>query len=413
MPVHKTKGGYQYGNTGKVYKDKKKAIKQAIAIAYSKARKRGKKPSQEDITREIKGEDTVKKVSSAELNKHLMLFKAAADREVIKVAPGKPEKGSDKPAGGFTAIGGTGYDPKRVAAHVESVTPMDSNALIQYDRNKIAESAKRLEHIYRLQNPRADEASIAQLALAHAHNSAQERAERRLVQTYTDEATGDYKQLGAIDRRTKEDNPAETVHVRSDFNFADDTGKHAIPLNRLSKSALKLKSEGKLKEGFSYQDRLRRLLKTDIKDDDSGWTRKPTLREAIRAMARMEMPVVSDARGSLDVAKDPYTNKISQERLNAIYGDRFPIQATTSPLVDRQPPIIDRGPIQWHNYRDFSQDKSADWNNWQYGLGLGVGPALYHVPRFFTKTIPNAANHLWWWLSNLGYKAPEIKDYQK
>ena len=41
MPVRKVKGGYKYGSTGKVFKSKKKAIKQGQAIAISK-KKRGK-----------------------------------------------------------------------------------------------------------------------------------------------------------------------------------------------------------------------------------------------------------------------------------------------------------------------------------------------------------------------------------
>lgn len=40
MPVHKVKGGYKYGTSGKVYKSRKKAVKQAQAIAISK-KKRG------------------------------------------------------------------------------------------------------------------------------------------------------------------------------------------------------------------------------------------------------------------------------------------------------------------------------------------------------------------------------------
>lgn len=55
MPVHKTKGGYKYGETGKTYKDKKSAIKQAIAIAYSKAKEKGRKPTQQEIKTEISG----------------------------------------------------------------------------------------------------------------------------------------------------------------------------------------------------------------------------------------------------------------------------------------------------------------------------------------------------------------------
>lgn len=41
MPIIKTKSGYKYGKTGKVYKSHKKAIKQGQAIAISKKR-RGK-----------------------------------------------------------------------------------------------------------------------------------------------------------------------------------------------------------------------------------------------------------------------------------------------------------------------------------------------------------------------------------
>ena len=42
MPVRKVKGGYQYGNTGKVYKSKAKAQKQGLAIRISQL-KRGKR----------------------------------------------------------------------------------------------------------------------------------------------------------------------------------------------------------------------------------------------------------------------------------------------------------------------------------------------------------------------------------
>lgn len=41
MPVRKVKGGYKWGKTGKIYKSKRKALKQGRAIAISK-RKRGK-----------------------------------------------------------------------------------------------------------------------------------------------------------------------------------------------------------------------------------------------------------------------------------------------------------------------------------------------------------------------------------
>lgn len=68
MPVHETKGGYKYGETGKTYKNKKDAVKQAIAIAYSKAKEKGRKPSQEEIKEEISGNpDKVEKTASAEL----------------------------------------------------------------------------------------------------------------------------------------------------------------------------------------------------------------------------------------------------------------------------------------------------------------------------------------------------------
>lgn len=42
MPIKKVKGGFRYGNTGKVYKSKAKAVRQGIAIRASQAR-RGKK----------------------------------------------------------------------------------------------------------------------------------------------------------------------------------------------------------------------------------------------------------------------------------------------------------------------------------------------------------------------------------
>lgn len=66
MPVHETsKGKWKYGETGKTYPDKNKAIKQALAIAYSKARKRGETPSQDDIKAEISGNpDEINKEAS-------------------------------------------------------------------------------------------------------------------------------------------------------------------------------------------------------------------------------------------------------------------------------------------------------------------------------------------------------------
>jgi len=40
MPVHKVKGGYKWGKSGKVYKSKAKAVKQAIAIYASGYKKK-------------------------------------------------------------------------------------------------------------------------------------------------------------------------------------------------------------------------------------------------------------------------------------------------------------------------------------------------------------------------------------
>ncbi len=44
MPVHKVKGGYKWGKTGKVYPTKEEAAKQGRAIEASKAKqaKKGK-----------------------------------------------------------------------------------------------------------------------------------------------------------------------------------------------------------------------------------------------------------------------------------------------------------------------------------------------------------------------------------
>ena len=39
MPVRKVKGGYKWGKTGKVYKSKKKALKQGRAIAIAKKKR--------------------------------------------------------------------------------------------------------------------------------------------------------------------------------------------------------------------------------------------------------------------------------------------------------------------------------------------------------------------------------------
>jgi len=43
MPVHKVKGGYKYGSTGKVYKSRAKAVKQGRAIKASQARRKKRK----------------------------------------------------------------------------------------------------------------------------------------------------------------------------------------------------------------------------------------------------------------------------------------------------------------------------------------------------------------------------------
>ena len=40
MPVRKVKGGYKYGNTGKVYKSRSKAVKQGRAIKASQVRRK-------------------------------------------------------------------------------------------------------------------------------------------------------------------------------------------------------------------------------------------------------------------------------------------------------------------------------------------------------------------------------------
>ena len=40
MPVRKVKGGYKYGKTGKVYKSRKKAIKQGQAIEINKRKRK-------------------------------------------------------------------------------------------------------------------------------------------------------------------------------------------------------------------------------------------------------------------------------------------------------------------------------------------------------------------------------------
>lgn len=39
MPIRKVKGGYKWGRTGKVYKSRKKALKQGRAIAISKKKR--------------------------------------------------------------------------------------------------------------------------------------------------------------------------------------------------------------------------------------------------------------------------------------------------------------------------------------------------------------------------------------
>lgn len=43
MPIIKTKSGYKYGQSGKVYRSRAKAVKQGQAIRLSQAKKKGKK----------------------------------------------------------------------------------------------------------------------------------------------------------------------------------------------------------------------------------------------------------------------------------------------------------------------------------------------------------------------------------
>ena len=43
MPVRKVKGGYRWGSTGKVYKQKSKALRQGRAIKASQAKRKKKK----------------------------------------------------------------------------------------------------------------------------------------------------------------------------------------------------------------------------------------------------------------------------------------------------------------------------------------------------------------------------------
>ena len=43
MPVRKVKGGYRWGSTGKVYKQKSNALRQGRAIKASQARRKKKK----------------------------------------------------------------------------------------------------------------------------------------------------------------------------------------------------------------------------------------------------------------------------------------------------------------------------------------------------------------------------------
>lgn len=43
MPIIRTKSGYKYGQSGKVYRSRAKAVKQGIAIRISQAKKKGKK----------------------------------------------------------------------------------------------------------------------------------------------------------------------------------------------------------------------------------------------------------------------------------------------------------------------------------------------------------------------------------
>lgn len=104
MPVHETEGGYQYGKTGKVYKSKKKAIKQAIAIAYSKAREKGRKPKKEEIEVEISGnpdKENMNKVANA-LRKLAEAYRTNPPRVTVppKRAPEFPNMPT--PKGGWT-----------------------------------------------------------------------------------------------------------------------------------------------------------------------------------------------------------------------------------------------------------------------------------------------------------------------
>lgn len=98
MPVHKTKGGYKYGKTGKTYKNKKDAIRQAVAIAYSQARKKGRKPSKEEIQAHISGnpDNITKQANMKNSALSQVLYKQAASQYnqyglLLKLAGGNIE----------------------------------------------------------------------------------------------------------------------------------------------------------------------------------------------------------------------------------------------------------------------------------------------------------------------------------
>ena len=114
MPIHETKdGGYQWGNSGKIYTGKnakKKAIKQAIAVAYSEAEREGKeKPSQEAVAATIKGNHMNKKSAADLLN--ICLIKLAAS----SVADASYDEGGelDKTRAGTGSAGEVGWSKRR------------------------------------------------------------------------------------------------------------------------------------------------------------------------------------------------------------------------------------------------------------------------------------------------------------
>lgn len=409
MPVHKVKGGYQWGNTGKVYKGKdakKKAIKQAIAVAYSKARREGKdKPSKADVEMQIN-----KHASNKDLNLYLLEKKAATytDSELYGTPP------PDAPApvkGSWVEQGSTGYDQARVAQlnAIAKADEQNNNTWVNVNRAALAESAKRLAAVMQKQHPHEDRAVIDRLALVRAQESLLERATRRAHELHKQYIAEDGTYKAPPSRKHPEiKHTGDTLMVRNPVMFDRNT---PIPYSRMSpderkaynKELIEARVQGRPPRLYTYSDRDAQIRDLRIHDKDTDDTRKLTEKEFWRESLEREL--------GMPATRNPYTgegysNALPYGALEARYADLFPVGPESTPWGTSAPEIV-RGTPNYHYTRDFDKDPYFDWSKWYYTLGA-PGRGLYHTKKFLTKTLPTWGSNTWHWLKQFPWTAPPV-----